>query len=107
MSDEKEREFHRERRFLNPHEGMAAIQSRVVVKETEHFVEFDTCLDISDCSRTCQLDFSVYELDELDDKRTKAHNLRRAINRYVDALEAAYDFWEKRKIARDKASKKA
>lgn len=67
------------RQFLNPDEGIAAIQAKIGDPESWGF---EAMLTISDCHRTVDLEFVANHADVVV-RRQKAKRLRAAVNDFV------------------------
>lgn len=110
MAKQKSRYLYRKRTFLNPREGMAAIQASVRISEGDDYVNVDSGLTVSDCSRQINLDFEVWDSSRdksyLRERRRKIALFREVVNAYLDATEKAYDELESKLEEKHKAKLK-
>lgn len=80
------------RAFLNPKEGMAAIQCRTFVSKPYHECDdnwggsADCNLSLSDCGRQITLDFDAYNENYTKERLAKIDKIRAALNQIEDAL---------------------
>lgn len=80
------------RAFLNPKEGMAAVQCRTVVTKPYHLCDdnwgggADCNLSLSDCGRQITLDFDAYNEVDVKERFAKIDKIRAALNQIEDAL---------------------
>lgn len=110
MAKQKSRYLFRKRTFLNPREGMAAIQASVRISEGDDYINVDSSLTISDCNRQINLDFEVWDSSQdksyLRERRKKMDLFRKVINGYLDATEEAYNELEGKLEEKHKAKLK-
>lgn len=92
------------RKFLNKTTGIAAVECSI---ETSQYIGgFDGSICITDCSRKVNLDFSVYDVKDLDAKLAKLHLLLDEISNFRDVYTANYDAIKDDLINREKERKK-
>lgn len=72
------------RQFLNPADGLAAVEA--TVQDANKEGRFDAEFVVRDCDRTVTLDFRVYDREDLAKMRAKMERLYRAVR----AMRAAY-----------------
>ena len=95
---------HHSRKFLNKTTGVAAIETNI--DTTEWCGGVDGTITISDCSRRVNLDFSVYDVKDLDAKIAKLHLLLDEISNFRDVYTANYDAIKEDLLNREKERKK-
>jgi hypothetical protein len=76
------------RKFLNPKQGMAAIECSV---EAGPYLRdaVDGHVTISDCNRQVQLDFSMYKKEDAKAKLAKINVLIEELSKFKEQLELA------------------
>jgi len=94
-----------QREFLNKTEGMAAVNSYVKVSRHGNYINFDTELNISDCSRVVTLEFDPEYHGGTVAMRDKVKRFRRLLNEHLDALVEAYDVYDRAQKAVNKEKK--
>lgn len=80
---------HYSRKFLNKAEGLAAIECSV-----QHLLftsGVDASINISDCSRQVSIDFSVYNVKDLDSRLAKLDLIITEISKVRDVISNNYD----------------
>jgi hypothetical protein len=95
---------HHSRKFLNKTTGVGAIECDI--GSTDWCGGLDGTITISDCSRRVNLDFSVYDVKDLDTKIAKLHLLLDEISNFRDVYTANYDAIKEDLITREKERKK-
>lgn len=95
---------HHSRKFLNKSTGVGAIECDI--GSTDWCGGLDGTITISDCSRRVNLDFSVYDVKDLDTKLAKLHLLLEEIGAFRDVYTANYDAIKEDLITREKERKK-
>ena len=95
---------HHSRKFLNKSTGVGAIECDI--SSTDWCGGLDGTITISDCSRRVNLDFSVYDVKDLDAKIAKLHLLLEEISNFRDVYTANYDAIKEDLITREKERKK-
>ena len=76
------------RKFLNPKQGMAAIESSVSTS-TFSSNNIDATITISDCGRQVQLDFSMYKKEDAKARIAKLNLLGEELRKFKEQLESA------------------
>lgn len=76
----------RRRQFLNPVEGIAAVEWHVTLTEGKRSDSVNASFTISDCNRVVDLDFGAYRARDIEDTRTKITRLRRNVQAFERAL---------------------
>jgi hypothetical protein len=76
------------RKFLNPKQGMAAIESSVSTS-TFSSSNIDATITISDCSRQAQLDFGVYSKADAKARIAKLNLIGEELRKFKEQLENA------------------
>lgn len=114
MAKARRRKLFKKRMFLNPDNGIAALDAHVDINDYETYTSVHATLGLSDCSNGIYLDFDIWESSKvkkhLAAKRKKAAHVRNNVNAFLDAVEAAYDEVEAKlpqKEAVSKAQKKS
>jgi hypothetical protein len=76
------------RKFLNPKQGMAAIECNV---EAGSYLRdaVDGHVTISDCNRQVQLDFSMYKKEDAKAKLAKINVIIEELSKFKEQLEHA------------------
>jgi hypothetical protein len=76
------------RKFLNPKQGMAAIECNV---EAGSYLReaVDANVSISDCNRQVQLDFSMYKKEDAKVKLAKINVIIEELSKFKEQLELA------------------
>lgn len=95
---------HHSRKFLNKSTGIGAIEANI--DTTEWCGGVDGTITISDCSRRVNLDFSVYDVKDLDTKLAKLHLLLDEISKFRDVYTANYDAIKEDIVKREQERKK-
>jgi hypothetical protein len=75
---------HYSRKFLNKAEGLAAIECSVGDLQFSYGV--DASINITDCSRQVNIDFSIYNLKDLDSRLAKLDLLITEITKVRDII---------------------
>jgi hypothetical protein len=76
------------RKFLNPKQGMAAIEASVSTSSYSRS-SVEATITISDCSRQAQLDFCVYNKADAKAKLAKLNLLGEELRKFKEQLETA------------------
>lgn len=95
---------HHSRKFLNKTTGVGAIECDI--GSTDWCGGLDGTITISDCARRVNLDFSVYDVKDLDARIAKLHLLLEEISNFRDVYTANYDAIKEDLITREKERKK-
>jgi hypothetical protein len=95
---------HHSRKFLNKTTGVAAIETNI--DTTPWCGGVDGSITLTDCSRQISLDFSIYDVKDLDTKIAKLHLLLDEISAFRDVYTANYDAIKEDLITREKERKK-
>ena len=99
MAAKKDKTIKKDRKFLNPKTGLAAIEYEVGIWHNDSWSEGTSWITISDCSRRVTLEFDAspsfetkkFSKRELNDKRKKVEVFRKMINDFCDATLECYD----------------
>jgi len=82
----KQRKKYYSRKFLNKDEGMAAIEC--IYDQHDARWGADISINISDCYRKVNLDFSIYDTKVIDKKIDKLRRFRDEIDKLLEVVEA-------------------
>jgi hypothetical protein len=91
---------HYSRKFLNKAEGLAAIECSV--SGLSYMSGVDATISITDCSRQVNMDFSVYNVKDLDSRLAKLDLLITEISKLRDVISNNYDSIKEDIIKKDK-----
>ena len=95
---------HHSRKFLNKSTGVAAIETNI--DTTEWCGGVDGSIALTDCNRHINLDFSVYDVKDLDTQIAKLHLLLDEISKFRDVYTANYDAIKEDIVKREQERKK-
>lgn len=95
---------HHSRKFLNKSTGLAAIETNIGT--TPWCGGVDGSVTITDCSRQINIDFSVYDVKDVDVKIAKLNLLVEEISAFRDVYLEHYDEIKEDLINRQKERKK-
>lgn len=95
---------HQSRKFLNKTTGIAAIEA--YIDTTEWCGGVDGTITIADCNRRVSLDFSVYDVKDLDNKLAKLNLLIEEIGKFRDVYLDNYDAIKEDIVKREQERKK-
>lgn len=95
---------HHSRKFLNKSTGLAAIETNI--DTTPWCGGVDGSVTITDCSRQINIDFSVYDVKDVDVKIAKLNLLVEEISAFRDVYLEHYDEIKEDLINRQKERKK-
>jgi len=99
---------HYSRKWLNKDSGVAAIECNL--ESNAYMPGFEGTITLSDCSRRINLDFSVYDVKDLDKRIAKLNLLLEEISVFRDVYLQHYDEVKedmvKRELERKKSAKK-
>ena len=91
----EERVTYNERAFLDPEDGLSAIQGKIKLLESKDNIDIEALLILGDRDHQIDIDFGVLSGNDedklIDDRRTKVGVFRTTINAFLDAMESAYD----------------
>jgi|694.fasta_scaffold49500_6 hypothetical protein len=91
---------HYSRKFLNKAEGLAAIECSVGDLQFSYGV--DASISITDCSRQVNIDFSIYNLKDLDSRLAKLNLLITEITKVRDIISNNSDAIKEDIISKEK-----
>jgi hypothetical protein len=95
---------HYSRKFLNKAEGLAAIECSI--SSLSFSAGFDASINITDCNRQVYLDFSTYNVKDVDNRLAKLDLLISEISKVRDIISSnAYSV--KEEIAKEEKERKA
>lgn len=95
---------HHSRKFLNKTTGVAAIETNI--ETTPWCSGVEGSITINDCNRQVNLDFSVYNVKDLDAKIAKLHLLLEDISNFRDVYLENYDVIKEDIVKREQERKK-
>ena len=107
-----EKKLGNKRCFLNPKEGIAAINFEVTVTDnlkggSYPNLDVEATITLSDCSRQITLEFDTWCGENnratrkvIKDRRAKLARLKKLLDEFIDCTDKAYDYIEERLGAR-------
>lgn len=95
---------HYSRKFLNKAEGLAAIECSI--SGLYFSAGFDASINITDCNRQVYLDFSAYNVKDVDNRLAKLDLLISEISKVRDIISSNADS-VKEEIAKEEKERKA
>jgi len=110
MARRKTKKLYKKRAFLNPYDGMAAVDAKVTLSDQPTYTEVDAGLSFSDCSQTIHLDFDLWNSSVtktyMRKRRAKLELMRKTVNDFLDKVEEAYTFAEEHAEAKKAEEKR-